>query len=140
MSDIESIKNVTFYQDLGTSSDFSQIANINNHPDQCIIRAISYAGAKTDIYGVYLVWCDIIQDFIGSFSVSTVATASTDVTFNITTSPQTTIQLKNPVNSVSQLRFVIYAVNAGNRQAVTLNGALTGDFSISMDFIAYKKR
>ncbi len=140
MSNIASIKNVCIYQDLGTDSDFYQAVNIANKPDQCIIRSITYAGPNTDIYGAYIIWSDLINDFIGSFSVSADTTAGSDVTFSATTCPQTTLHFPNPINNMSQIHFVIYGVNAGTRQAETLNGALSGDLVIQLDFIKYKTK
>ena len=61
--DIESIKNVTIFTDLSSGVDFTQNVIINNQPDECVVRSISYAGDETvDPKGTYLIWSDLIND------------------------------------------------------------------------------
>ena len=137
MNKIESINNVTIFTDFSISTNFSQTVTINNLPDQCIVRSISYSGATTDTTGVYLIWSDIINDYIGSFVLRNTVAADGHV-FNST--PQTVIDLHNkPMNSNSSLQFVIYRVGVGERTPVPAGTSLIGEIAISLDFIKYKK-
>jgi hypothetical protein len=131
--EIESIKNITVYQGL-TTTDFYQNVTINNQPDECIIRSINYAGPSTDTTGVYLIWSDLINDFIGSFAVRTDGT--TGQAFNL--NPQIKLLLTNK-QVPSNLHFVLYTVGNGSRVVIQAGTLLSGDLSISMDFIQYKK-
>lgn len=134
--DIESIKNVTIFTDLSSGVDFTQNVIINNQPDECVVRSISYAGDETvDPKGTYLIWSDLINDYVGSFSIGN--NVALDY-LAINTNPQTRIFLKNkPLASNSTLRFAVHSVGVGNRVSAVV--ALSGELAVCLDFIKYTK-
>lgn len=136
MKDIQSIKNVTVYQDLNTSTDFYQNLSLYGDCSDCIVRSITYSGPAIAEQGCYLIWCDLVNDFIGSFAIIVNATDTTQNPIN--SNPQTHIHLREPLPSNSTIHFKIYNVSAGNRQAVATS-TLSGDLAICLDFISYKK-
>ena len=136
MSKIASVKNITIYTCLATASDFNQNVNIVNHPDECIVRTISYSGPATDTTGTYLIWSSLINDFIGSFVVNTNSNAATNAT---STNARTVIKFQEAINNVSNLHFSIYTVATGQRTLIQAQSLLAGDLAISLDFIKYKK-
>jgi hypothetical protein len=140
MSKIDTIKNITVIQDLGTASDFYQKFNINNQPDECIIRSVSYVGPTvSDISGTYLLWSDMINDFICSFSACVNTNDLVNITTHIiNTSPQRTIHFKHPINFSNNIRFVLYRIGSGNNIADP-STLLTGELAVLIDFITYKK-
>jgi hypothetical protein len=139
MSKIEFIKNITIFQDFSTGvTNFNQYLNINNQPDECIIRSISYAGpTATDISGTYLIWSNLTNDYICSFSIDASNTGAKP-THNMNISPNIQIHFKQPLVFYKYVQFVLYVVIAGNTQA-TPSILLHGDFSMNLDFITYKK-
>ena len=132
MSDIKSIINVTATQGL-TSGSFTHTKAINNTPDVCIIRSINYAGPINELGGMYLIRSSITGDFIGSFSITPIATVATSVNSN----PQTTIMMSNKT-AFDQIEFSIWVINSGSNVLSQYTG-LTGDLAIHMDFVQYKK-
>jgi hypothetical protein len=139
MSKIDFIKNISIYQDFSATTDFYQKLNINNQPDECIIRSISYSGPTTDSSGGYLIWSDMINDFIGSFAVDSSTYGGTKTSHNVNISPQINIHFKYPINFSNNMRFVLYGVVNGNPMIITPVGGLTGEFTMNIDFITYKK-
>jgi hypothetical protein len=138
MSKIDFIKNITVYQDFGTTTDYFQKFNINNQPDECVIRSVSYSGPTgTDFSGTYMIWSDMINDFICSFSIDASNTGAKPI-HNINISPQTHIHFKQPINFSNNIRFVLYLVGVGNNIS-TPSTSLHGDLSMNIDFITYKK-
>jgi hypothetical protein len=133
--EIENIKNVTIIQDFTTATSFLQNVHVAFKPDECIVRAISYTGPNTDGTGVYLIWSDLINDFIGTFGVSVTVAADTH---NINVFPNIRILLKNCQPFNTQMSFKLYTVVSGNTQVATSTN-LAGDFTMSLDFISYKK-
>jgi hypothetical protein len=133
MSRIDKIKNLSVFNDL-TASPTSWWTNSNLHfvPDEVVVRQISYNGAPT-ADGVFLIWCSLTNDYIGSFSVAE-ASGFTSVGVNVT--PNTRIQcLPNSINQ--SLQFQIHSINAQSQPFASNN--LTGRIVINLDFISYKK-
>lgn len=140
MSKIDFIKNITVFQDFSFGvTDFYQKFNINNQPDECIIRSISYVGPIApllDIPGIYMIWSDLINDYICSFAIDGKTSGSYWPAI-INASPQIQIHLKQPINFSNNIRFVLYKVDPGN--AINRSTFLLGQFSMNIDFITYKK-
>ena len=135
MSNIENTTNVMVYTDLVTNTDFYQSINVLNKPDACIIRDISYSGVAADLSGIYFIWCDIANDFIGSFVVNSIATQ----TNAFSSSPQSHITFGSPLTNVSQVHFTIFYVSSGTKNVLPCGVFLAGKLSINMDFVKYKK-
>jgi hypothetical protein len=133
MSDIVSIVNLVAYQGL-TGASFVQKTSLTHiQPQECVIRSINYSAASTDVSGTYLIYSNLINNFIGSFSIALDGTH----TSAINTSPQTRIFLGNKTNFANEISFTIYIINTGANPP-TQWSTLTGDLSISMDFIQYR--
>ncbi len=133
MSNIKSIINFTAVRGL-TSATFTAKANINNAPDECVIRAINYTGPGTDLAGTYLIQSNLTNDFIGSFALAPDGVHPASVNTN----PQTRIFLQNKTN-FTDMSFTIYIVNAGGNPP-TPYALLTGNLAVSIDFIHYSDR
>ena len=141
MSKIQSVKNVTIYNDLGAlgaTGRFNQNLNLNNQPSECIVRSISYCGYPVDTPGMYLIWSSIINDYIGSFALRLNGTVA-NYTSNVNTTPQTLITFQNPVGVNNLAQFIIMVVDPGTGLAVAVTNQLTGELAIGLDFIQYKK-
>jgi hypothetical protein len=121
---ITAIKNFTVNADLGSASSFYRQTNFGFQPTMAIVRHISYMGPNPQEIGTFLIWSSLINDFIGSFSISN---------YGAMLSPQTQIFLPAPVPN--QLQFKIYAVGAVG--AADPYDGLLGDLSIQIDFIKY---
>jgi hypothetical protein len=126
MSDIEYIKNVSVaHRFLASPAVFTHtitglpLAN----PDECIIRAFNFNG-EADDDRLYLIWCSLTNDFIGSFCGGSIAPHF----------PQTRIRLNSPVPNM--LEFRLYAFNALSELAPI--PTTIGDLGIHMDFIKYR--
>lgn len=131
MSRYDKIKNVSVFNDL-TAQPTSWYTNTNLHfvPDEVVVRQITYHGATTDD-GIFMIWCSLTNEYIGSFSVSDISTSSVFVNVN----PNTRIQcLPNSINQ--SLQFQIHSINAQNSPFAS--NALTGKIVINLDFISFK--
>lgn len=132
MSRYDKIKNVSVFNDL-TTQPTSWYTNTNLHfvPDEVVVRQITYHGPTTDD-GIFMIWCSLTNEYIGSFSVSDISTSSVFVNVN----PNTRIQcLPNSINQ--SLQFQIHSINAQNSPFAS--NALTGKIVINLDFISFKK-
>jgi hypothetical protein len=136
--EIEIIKNVSVFANLGSSSDFTVALNLSGNYNACVIRTISYAGTNTDLPDTYLIWADIANNYVGSFSVGGTTTASTTVYNNTCIAPQTMIYFKQ-LHSSNQIRFRVDKVIAGVQQSNpnSAGNYITGNLAITMDFIRY---
>ena len=129
MSHIQYIKNVTATGAFGGASGgtpgvFSkQINSIPApNPDEVIIRAINFRGDSND-ENLYLIWCNLTNDYIGSFCGGSLSPHF----------PQTTIKLNSLVPHT--LEFKIYTPSiSGDIYA----DVMTGELAIHMDFIKYR--
>ncbi len=125
MSGIQYIKNITATAAFtGTKGVFSkQLTNMpNQNPDEVIIRAINFRGDAADS-NLYLIWCNLTGDYIGSFCGGSLSPHF----------PQTTILLNSIVPQT--LEFKIYTPS-GNGDLYC--DALVGELAIHMDFIKYR--
>ena len=141
MSKIQSVKNVTIYNDLGAlgaTGRFNQNLNLNNQPSECIVRSISYCGYPSDTPGMYLIWSSIINDYIGSFAVKLNGTAA-NYTSNVNMTPQTLLTFQNPTGVNNQVQFIIMTIENGTGLAIAVTNQLIGELAIGLDFIQYKK-
>ena len=123
MSFVKNIKNITFTADLLSSSSFSRNINLAFQPTDAIIRQISYNGTIAAPTGVFLVWCSIINDYIGSFQINN---------FSITLQPRIQLHLHSPIQQ-SEAMFQIHEVTASGGTAQT--NTLTGRIAVMIDFI-----
>jgi len=152
MSNIKAIKNLTIYQDFSHSNEIIVNPRILVQPDVCIIRSISYCGLYSNMPGVFMIWSDLNNDFIGSFAYQNrqelpdppAPAPPIDQLYSaVNVSPQTMIHITQLINSNSQIKFKIFYVGNGEQKIEPLNaeplvGQLTGEFSMTMDFITYK--
>ncbi len=122
---VKNIKNVTISADLSTGSDFFRDLGVRFMPTDAVIRQISYSGPNATEAGVFMVWCSLINDFIGTFSVNN---------YGITVQPKIQLHFTSPIQSSAQ--FKIFTITAGG--AVAPFTGLVGDFTISIDFIENK--
>jgi hypothetical protein len=125
MSDIEYIKNVLVakhfnYNPAEMSTQLTGMPDSN--PDECVIRSIVLSTAIDG--SVYLLWCNLKNDFIGSICGGT----------NISISPQIRIWLTGPVPNT--LEFRLYSVMPAGPLFIP---SFQGDISIHIDFIKYKR-
>lgn len=122
MSSVKNIKNFTVSAQLGAGSDFWRPIQLGFQPTDAIIRQISYNGAIAVEGGVFLIWCSLINDFIGSFQINN---------FGVTLQPRVQIHMHSPL--LNSLQFKIYTVRADGTATPTT--ALAGDLVVLIDFI-----
>ena len=75
MPEIQYIKNVTVAKSFDAAPGImtKQLTGMPDHnPDECIIRAINWNGEPDDNY-MYLLWCSLTNDIIGSFCGGNIA-------------------------------------------------------------------
>ena len=130
MSNIEYIKNVTAYtsfaRQTGEPGEFScQLTSMPDlMPHEAIIRTIVFNGETTDV-NVYLLWSNLTNDIICSFS----GVASTAV------SPGIVIRFTGPIPN--NLEFKIFTpADVMEKDFVNV---MKGDIAINIDFIKYKR-
>lgn len=122
---VKNIKNWTVNADLSAgTSEFHCQPNCPFQPDLAIIRQITFSGPTVQVAGSFLIWCSLINDFIGSFQISQ---------YGLCITPNTEILLQGPLSS--DLRFQIFTIEAGSTTAPYTG--LVGDLSIGIDFIRY---
>ena len=121
MPRIQVIKNVTVIAS-GSATPFEKATDFGFWPDEAIVRSISYFGPDATVDGVLTVWCSLINDSIGSFTVNNYGT---------TVTPNTHIHF--PRGQPLPANVTFHIDNAG----VPLT-TLVGDFVISIDFIKYE--
>lgn len=127
LSTLEANQNIVATTDFtGPLATFSKNFKIEFTPDYVICRGISYTPFGADVLGTYLVYCDLIQGYVGSFNINQPAAGQT------TSYP--TIQniihlLKRPVTS-----DYTFSVHTINKTVATLAGQL----AVHLDFIKFK--
>ena len=128
MPEVQYIKNVTVAKSFnGTSGEISkQLTGMPDHnPDECIIRSINWNGDPDDA-NLYLIWCNLINDFIGTLCGGNISPHF----------PQTRIWLTGPVPN--HLEFKMYTMDPGTDKTVR-DDTLVGDMAITMEFVKYKR-
>jgi len=128
MPEIQYIKNVTVAKSFNAEPGLmtKQLTGMPDHnPDECIIRTINWNGAVDDTF-MYLIWCNLTNDFIGSFCGGNIAPHF----------PQSRIWLTGPVPNY--LEFKIYVLRDGTDQP-EMYGSLDGGLAITMEFAKYKR-
>jgi len=128
MPEVQYIKNVTvakhFNVEVGVVT--KQLTGMPDHnPDECIIRSINWNGVVDDAY-MYLIWCNLTNDIIGSFCGGNIAPHF----------PQTRIWLTGPVPN--HLEFKLYVFQDGNSPPVVYS-AVNGGLAITLEFVKYKR-
>jgi hypothetical protein len=129
MPTTEYIKNVTVathFDAVYPQGIFSkQLTNMPNaNPDEAIIRAINFNGDAADTF-LYLIWCNLTNDIIGSFCGGSLAPHF----------PGTTIRLNTPVPNTLEFRLYTPVANGGMAPADNMNG----DLAIHIDFVKYTR-
>ena len=127
MPEVQYIKNLTVakFFDAEEGIMTKQLTGMPDHnPDECIIRAINWNGAMDDPY-TYLLWCNLTNDFIGSFCGGNIAPHF----------PQTRIWLTAPVPNYLEFKIYILRPNADPIVFNTLDGGLT----VTLEFAKYKR-
>jgi hypothetical protein len=132
MSKIKSVINFTGTQGLTSANFPHNLSHVTNNPSIAIVNSINYYSPATDAGGVYLIYCNINNAFIGSFAINGGSVSSVNCT------PFTTIYLENKTGFGNDILFTIYTASAGNALPVQYN-SLTGFLSISIDFIEHIK-
>jgi hypothetical protein len=125
MSEIQYIHNVTAGRYFLTSPgvftiQLTGLPDIN--PDEVIVRAINFNSIPED-KNLYLIWSNIKNDYIGSFCGGKAPHF-----------PQTRIWLNGPVPNM--LEFKLYTRTG---TGVVQIPSLSGEVSIHLDFIKYKR-
>ena len=123
MSSVKNIKNFTVAADLGSGSSFRRSINLAFQPTDAIIRQISYNGLVASETGVFLIWCSLLNDYIGSFQVNN---------FGITLQPRIQLHLLSPAQQID-VQFQIHAVSAGG--SISPTDTLVGRLVVLIDFI-----
>jgi len=127
MPEIQYIKNVTIAKVFGLEEAIvtKQLTGMpDQNPDECVIRSINWNGGVDDTF-MYLIWCNLTNDFIGSFCGGNIAPHF----------PQSRIWLTGPVPNHLELKIYILQPNA---PPIVYN-ALNGGLAITMEFIKYKR-
>jgi hypothetical protein len=110
-------------------SEFTQNVSIPFIPDYMIVRGINYSPASTDTVDAYLLWSDLVGDFIGSFVINQQnATPTVQAT---TTALGQYFKVGRPVTGDMLTRIMTNVVG---------NGALhiAGRICIHLDFVKLK--
>ena len=132
MSHFEKIRNVTIFNNLTVNpTQWESRPTLYFDPDEIVVRQITYNGALRQD-GVYLIWCSVTNDYIGSFSIYE-GSGFTSAGVNVT--PNTCLQCL-PNSTLQGMRFQIHTVN-GSNQLVPTN-VLTGTIVLNLDFISRK--
>jgi hypothetical protein len=127
MPTVEYIKNVTVATRFsGTPGSFSKplTGMPASNPDEAIIRAINFNGAADDS-NLYLIWCNLTNDFIGSFCGGSLAPHF----------PGTTIRLMSPVPNM--LEFKLYTPTDDG--SIVFVPQTWGDLAVHIDLIKYTR-
>ena len=140
MSRYEKIKNIVICANLtNTPVSFNQNTNIAWIPDEIIVRQISYQGPMGPD-GVFLVWCSLHNDYIGSFTLNE---NSSDVTSSSISYPNTLIRCL-PNNPNQTLTFQIHTINStGNPVPISSSNInananmVSGSLVIHLDYCKY---
>lgn len=134
MPEVEYIKNVMVASRFEASEGYIGkliTAMPSANPDDVIIRAINFNGKAEDTF-LYLVWCNLTNDFIASFCGGNLSPQSSG----------TTIRLNSPVPNMLEFRlFRITAKGSDPSYMSAANAelAVTGDLAIHLDFVKYKR-
>lgn len=124
MPRIKAIKNFTAVMDEPKAA-FWRPTGLLFQPDEAIVRQISYATTvKED--GVLLVWCSLVNDYIGTFTAGE--------NYSVSVAPNTLLLLSGA--TPNQVMFRIDAMDPIT-SAVVPRTDLEGHFAISIDFIKY---
>ena len=130
MPEILSIKNVTASHEFAAvpAQFHHTITSMPMHPiDEIVIRAVSWNGAVNDD-SLYLLWSNITNDFIGSFSGENIVPQSSGIRIILTHPPP------------NVLEFKLFRPHTINDAPPNFSDNVTGKIAIHLDFISYKKR
>ena len=130
--DVEDIKQITFngVASKGGVLQTTMIQSVNNfhfQPEFAILRNIAF-NTTTATTGVYLIWSNLINDYMTSVTGQLGSGANH--------SPQTVMKIQRPID---QLIFQLYQLN--NDGTITAPTSLPNDwlFSLTFDFVRLKK-
>lgn len=125
MPEIQWIKNVTTFAAFSNTPAVwsQQISGFpNENPDVVIIRSVTWAAPTSN--SAYLVWCDFLNAYIGSFSGETISGQYSGMTFII----------NSPVPN--HLTFQLHEVQA-NGSATT--ATVLGNVIVHLEFVKYHR-
>lgn len=126
MSNIQYIQNETAFWafDIKVGQWIHQISSIPaENPDVCIVRGITWMGPFSS-QKTYLIWCSLVNNYIGSVNVANITTQSSGAMFI----------LNKPIGN--SLTFQLHMIGL-NGVALT-DPAVEGAISIHLEFIKYK--
>lgn len=136
MSKIESIRNVTIYQNLAVPNGtifYAPINTIGFEPDELIVRSIVANGTGlANDFNVYLIYCDMIESdqILGTFT----GCGNQEIPQPFTSNPQTIFRVKKPIATIQNIGI---RIQSDKTTAVkTVDRILT----ISLDFIKYEDK
>jgi hypothetical protein len=114
------------------------VNNMSFQPDLAIIRSIIFNTTKVIADGnMYIIWSDLTNDYIGTFG----GVDNGIVGSPVIVTPNTTIMIKKPIDSLRFQLFQISNTNATLSQVVPLS-SITSDYqsflAITIDFIQVK--
>lgn len=133
MSKVETIKNVAVYTDLmDSSANWNKDLNLGFEPDEVYVRQITYCG-PADQDGAYLIWSNLNQGHIGSFSLFDDPDRGS-VCVNAT--PNTLIKCQG--NTPMNLQFQLFSIDSDSKPVHST--FLKGTLIINLDFVKYKSR
>jgi len=134
MPEVQYIKNVTvarwFHPASFPGDPFmsKQLTGMPDHnPDECIIRAINWNG-KPDDNQMYLIWCNLTNDIIGSFCGGNIAPHF----------PQTRIWLTGPVPNHLEFKIGMLGRKPDGSDTLVYD-PLDGSIAITLEFVKYKR-
>lgn len=132
LTKLEANKNVMIYQSMVTPvNNFTAKVHVPFTPDYMIVKLINYTSVTTDLQATYAIYCDLVSDFIGSFSVTQVVTgAPPQLMWSLPVSPQSMFKINKPVTS--DINFSLQVIP--NVAAATLGGII----AIHLDFVKLK--
>lgn len=123
MSKIQCVKNVFVLADLDTTATFTYNVNgIGFQPDEMIVKSIALSQA-TPTNNIYLVWCDLVQGFIGSAMDSS------------TNTPYTIFKMSQPISGLQQIQFKMYSAYSTAVASIT-----DTNIAIQLEFVKYNNK
>jgi len=130
MPEVQYIKNVTVAKHFNVEEGVvtKQLTGMPDHnPDECIIRSINWNG-KADDNQMYIIWCNLTNDIIGSFCGGNIAPHF----------PQTRLWLTGPVPNHLEFKIGVIGRDVSQKDSI-MYFPINGSISITLEFVKYKR-